>query len=254
MSLRKLSQAMSSGIKFSNTDSLIYEAIMHNAKSIHQMSATNVANIVPCNHSSVSRFIKKNGFESWAGFVNSIIFEQHIESKVSIDSFQEKINLEIINSQKTISKLEVQKSMEEIIDLLLDEENTFIFYGHRMAGNIAQYLTWNFTASGLFATHTYFLEEFFGLLHPKSTVFILSSPEGAEECTRAAQRARQMGVKVISINIDSNQKIEDLSHINISVPSLNYFEEYEYKSLLKKELMRHVGMVIWEKWVEKKRK
>ncbi len=244
MSLRKLSRAISSEIKFSNTDLLIHEVIMKNAKKVHKMSATEIANLVPCNHSSVSRFIKKAGFISWVEFVNSIIFEQRILSRISIDSLQEKINLEIINSQKTIASEKNQKAMEEIVELLLDKDKTFIFYGHRMSGNIAQYLTWNFTASGLFATHTYFLEEFFGLLNPRSIAVILSCPEGKEECIRAAQRARALGVKVVSINIDGNKEIEDLSHINISVPSLSYFEDYEYKSLLKKELMRHVGMVI----------
>ncbi len=234
--------------KFTPVEKSIYKTLIGNAVNILQITENDVSKMVPCNHSSVSRFMKKVGFNSWKDFIVSLLFEEKIESQIGINSIQEKIFLEITNAQPFFHNEKTKKLIKEITKLISSSDKNLIFYGHRLAGNIAQYLTWIFTQSNKFATHTYFLDELFGMLNPHSLLIVFSDKQGETEVTEAVRKARTLGARIIVINIDESKPIRDIAHITLEVPQLSYFIDYQYNNILKKELLRHTGLVIWETW------
>ncbi len=249
MSIKKIVKEFANNHNtFTPTEKMIYEQIIKNEKNILNMQVQDISDLVPCNHGSVSRFMKKVCFKSWKDFIISCIFEEKVESKIGINSIQEKIFLEIANAQTTLQAPEIREKIKEIVNVLNGVNKNLILYGHRLSGNIAQYLTWIFTTSNLFATHTYFLDELFGLLKPNSILMVFSDQQGREECIRAVKKARLLGATVIVVNIDKSKEIADIAHITLEVPQLSYFIDYEHSNILKKELLRHIGLVIWEEW------
>ncbi len=251
MSLKKLQHSFNKrNIEFTNVEKDILKIIL-NHDDITNSSCSKIAREVPCNHSSVSRMIKKIGFKSWEDFVISCILESKVETKIGINTIQEKILLEIASAQTFLQEPATKNKIKEITEIINESNEKLIFYGYRLSGNIAQYITWIFNQSETFAIHTYFIDELYGFLTPNSILIAFSDELTNNETIKAIKKARTIGAKVIVISIGENKEIENIAHISIAIPQLHYFLDYKYNSILSKELLRHVGLVIWEEYQTK---
>lgn len=236
--------------KITEAEKIIAKIIIDNSLDVISKNAKDVANLAHVSHSTVSKFIKRIGFNSWNAFITSVLFEEKIHAQNNTNSLQDKINLEFENV-KLFLKTHAKNKFNKIIEVFCSKNANFIFYGKKLTGNVAQYVAWNFTSNGLFGTHTYFLEELWGILNTKSILVAFCLEEINDDFKEVILKSRTIGVKVISIIIGNDNQTDGVSHLSLQIPSLGYFKNDVHWNLIQNEILRFVGLKMFEEWHKK---
>ena len=118
------------------------------------------------------------------------------------------------------------KVFEEVITLLADAENIFLF-GVGSSGIVAQDMHQKMIK--LRKRALYITDSNFGTLNAalctdKDVVVAISFSGRTKEVNIAARKAKEMGAKVISITNNTKNKLRALSDINIVIPSVEMNE------------------------------
>ena len=233
--------------KVGSTEKYVANVIINSSWNIVNQKAKDIAMKAHTTHSVVSKLIKKVGFKSWNDFLTSTLFEEKVKSFNYNDDLNDKINLEIENVRLFL-KTKARTIMQKIASTFLNKEYNFVFFGKRLTGNVAQYVTWNFTSEGLTGTHTYFLDELWGLINQKSVLVAFCLEELNQDFLEAISKSRVLGTQIISIIIGKSEKVAQISHLSLQIPPMGYFKNDPHWHIIQNEVLRYVGLKLFEMW------
>lgn len=220
----------------SKSDKAIADYFLSHGKDIISMNIHELAAEIGTSSASVSRFVRKVLGKSFAE--TKIELAKNIES-LSVENTHEifewvsdfddmpnKIISHIDQVCKDVLDFNGIKVFEEVITLLADAENIFLF-GVGSSGIVAQDMHQKMIK--LRKRALYITDSNFGTLNAalctdKDVVVAISFSGRTKEVNIAARKAKEMGAKVISITNNTKNKLRALSDINIVIPSVEMNE------------------------------
>ena len=220
----------------SKSDKAIADYFLSHGKDIISMNIHELAAEIGTSSASVSRFVRKVLGKSFAE--TKIELAKNIESlsventheifewASDFDDMPNKIISHIDQVCKDVLDFNGIKVFEEVITLLADAENIFLF-GVGSSGIVAQDMHQKMIK--LRKRALYITDSNFGTLNAalctyKDVVVAISFSGRTKEVNIAARKAKEMGAKVISITNNTKNKLRALSDINIVIPSVEMNE------------------------------
>ena len=232
-------------IKYSKiNDVMIINVILKNSKKIieNKMTLLEISNECNISHSSVSRLITKLGWPSWNRFVQSCIVEE-IMSKEARNGILRVLDLQKIKINKFIN--ENQKSIKNILTII-KKHKTVLLFGERLAGNIAQFLSFLFSRKKIMTIHFFFENELHSFLRNKTVLIVLTTNDKTNY-NEIFQIAKEKGATTILIDSSEKLKIDVKPDVYIKLPLVTYFENIHSVALMRTESIRYLGIEIFDK-------
>lgn len=206
-------EKISSVKQLSDADEVLQNYIFRNLETIFTRSARDIASQIPCSPSTVTRFVRKCGFDSYHDFQRYVKNEM---SQLAGNGMSDTISLE----QIFVNQVFAENVFEQVANAseLLKKSNFIYCVGMGSSGIMASYAARKFNTIGLKAMHSNEPYAPFLSTQTKETnnvIIIFSSSGETAEIIEIAQILRSSNNKIISITNTHDNTLARLSTINI---------------------------------------
>lgn len=206
-------EKISAAKQLSDTDKVIQRYILRHVDHVSMLTAREIAIEIPCSPSTVTRFIKKCGFDSYHDF------QRYIKNEASNfvgNSPANPISLEQIFVNHVFAE-NVVEQVELVSDLLV--QSNFIYcVGMGSSGIMASYAARKFNTIGLKAMHSNEpYAPFFSTKMKKdhNSIILFSSSGETSELIELVNLLKSANREIISITNTHDNTLAKLSTINI---------------------------------------
>lgn len=206
-------EKISSVKQLSDADEVLQNYIFRNLETVFTRSARDIAAQIPCSPSTVSRFVRKCGFDSYHDF------QRYVKNEVSQlagKGMTDTISLEQIFVNQVFAE-NVLEQVETASALL--KQSSFIYcVGMGSSGIMASYAARKFNTIGfkaMYSNEPYapFLST--QMKEKNSTIIIFSSSGETAEIIEMVQLLKSSNNQIISITNTHDNTLARLSTINI---------------------------------------
>ncbi|MGX7244429.1 MurR/RpiR family transcriptional regulator [Enterococcus quebecensis] len=197
----------------SDADEVLQNYIFRNLETIFTLSAREIAAQIPCSPSTVTRFVRKCGFDSYHDFQRYVKNEV---SKVAGQGMTDTISLEGIFVNQVFAE-NVLEQVEMVSELL--QQSSFIYcVGMGSSGVMANYAARKFNTIGYKAMHSN--EPYAPFLSTQmkegdSVIIIFSTSGETAEIIELVRLLKSTSKHIISITNTHDNTLAKLSTINI---------------------------------------
>lgn len=197
----------------SDADEILQNYIFRNLETVFTRSAREIASQIPCSPSTVTRFVRKCGFDSYHDFQRYVKNEV---SKLAGKGVTETISLEQIFVNQVFAE-DILKQIETVSNIVT--HSSFIYcVGMGSSGIMANYAARKFNTIGfkaMYSNEPYapFLSS--QMKDDNSVIIIFSSSGETVEIIEMVQLLRSGSRQIISITNTHNNTLARLSTINI---------------------------------------
>ncbi|ALR99931.1 sugar isomerase [Enterococcus silesiacus] len=197
----------------SDADEVLQNYIFRNLETIFTLSAREIATQIPCSPSTVTRFVRKCGFDSYHDFQRYVKNEV---SKLAGKGITDTISLEQIFVNQVFAENVIEQV--EIVSALLKQSSFIYCVGMGSSGIMASYAARKFNTIGfkaMYSNEPYapFLST--QMKDDKSIILIFSSSGETAEIIEMAQLLKLSDNQIISITNTHDNTLAKLSTINI---------------------------------------
>lgn len=234
-----------SKFKASKSDKILIEYINENAHECVYMSISELARLVSLGEATITRFTRKLGFSGYQEFKLALAKQltkssrkSFINTVVSIDEPVEETAQKLFVShnnvlEETLKRLDYSNVIK-IRELILNCKRLY-FFGIGNSGIVANDGNYKFMRIGINSipvndSHTMMMLS--SIMERGDVVFAISHTGETREILKAVELAKQRKAKVISLTESRDNKLKELSDINLS-----YFSKetlFETGSILSK--------------------
>ncbi|MBC8590133.1 MurR/RpiR family transcriptional regulator [Wansuia hejianensis] len=214
MNLSKLTERYD---ELTDLEKKIVEYIINNPKSIQDLPASEIANILYVSKTSIINLSKKLGFEGYSElryYVKNYLKGQEKDKKdLTYEGILENINIEV---SKTIS-LQNEDNINKIIDKILSSRVVYIV-ARGASGPIGSLLSSRLAMMNIRAIligDPNIIDVLGDSLSPDETIIVLSLSGETERILTIAKTARARGIDVIALTSFTNNSLQRIANYNM---------------------------------------
>ncbi|MGL5647805.1 MAG: MurR/RpiR family transcriptional regulator [Clostridium sp.] len=231
--------------KKSKSDKILEKYIEENPMECIYKSITEIANEVNIGEATITRFARKLGFTGFQEFKltlakkiskskNTNIINTTMQQNEEIEKWAKKLlEANKLSLDKTLSNLSLD-SVVQVRELLL-RANKIVFFGIGNSAIAAMDANYKFMRIGLntnIANDSHTMLMMTSLLKRNDVVFLISHTGETKEILEIAKLAKENRADVISITSNKDNKLMDMSDVNLNYLSLE--TKFETGSIMSK--------------------
>ena len=240
----------------SKGDKILIEYINRNAQECVYMSISELANAVSLGEATITRFTRKIGFSRYQDFKLALAKQltknsrkSFINTVVSIDEPVEETAQKLFLSNSNIIEETLKKlnyiDVTRAREMILNAKKIY-FFGIGNSGIVAQDGNYKFMRIGINSitisdSHTMLMLS--SIMERGDVIFAISHTGETREILKAIELAKSRKAKVISLTESRENKLKELSDINLSYVSMETI--FETGSIMSKFIQMFILELIY---------
>lgn len=215
--------------KLSDKEQAIANYVLQNDRSLQNMTITNLSQITGASPSTITRFCRKMGAESYVDMkmkINSLSNKIEVAHDDHIDQIFYYYNKIIDMTNKSLDKQLIYDAIKKI-----KEAKRIYIYGLGSSGFTAEELNLRFLKMGITArclTNTHLMLIGSSTLTEDDLVIAISSSGGTDEIVETLDICKERGAEIISITSFADSYISEISDISLVVFSSKFADEKKF--------------------------